>query len=443
MSQPVSYTRLIKNPDYTRILASSIISSFGSSFGTIAEIVLLKYLWNTEISLGIWYFLWYFTNACMTPIVGYIIDKTSSINVIISCNVVTGILGSFMILAYHIESLAVFFSVAILTSISSSFIGPADNTFLPEVLSKKYLLKANSLSTTCNQVARVVSLGIGGLYASQFGLDASFIFDTSTFVVAALIMCSYIFWSGYDPDVNKISLNVKSDKENLLQQMVKGWSYLKTNPHLMWLVWIKTIENISLGYVGIGNVFLASMVFNGTDDLDVVAFRIGLCYAVGALGSIIAPILSTYLTGGDSIKMKKCIFVALFGVCISVLMLGLTFLVGVETPIDEPPSTRYYLSGVLWLLSTFIFSGSNVVLAVIITTILQEEVPENIRGRVMATSYGLRHGMLAISSLVIGWLLTYDGYGHAIIGGVISIIIFITGCLYYIFRKSTTSYSII
>lgn len=80
------------------------------------------------------------------------------------------------------------FVVLFFESAVSQFFGPAENSFLPKLVSEEHLVAANSLNSMNDNLARLVGPAIGGLVLALYGFSSVVLIDALTYVLSAMLI---------------------------------------------------------------------------------------------------------------------------------------------------------------------------------------------------------------------------------------------------------------
>src|SRR5262249_36415795 len=93
-----------------------------------------------------------------------------------------------LVLVRSVEWLWLVYIVAFSQAVIRQFCGPAEGALLPNLVSEDQLLRANSLNTLNENLARLVGPALGGLAAAYFGLTGIPWIVARSFVLAALMI---------------------------------------------------------------------------------------------------------------------------------------------------------------------------------------------------------------------------------------------------------------
>ena len=172
------------------------------------------------------------------------------------------------IVAFAAGSLTIFFDIGYLS-------------YVPSLIGRRELVRANSALEATASGAQVVGSGIGGGLVGLIGGPATMLVDVGSFLISALFI-KRIAQPEPRPAVPEV-------RTRLTQQITQGIQYVNTEPVLRTLLRVSMITNF------FGFAFLAVYVLYLIRELDLSSTQVGLVFAVGGVGALIGSLAATPL----------------------------------------------------------------------------------------------------------------------------------------------------
>ena len=291
---------------------------------------------------------------------------------------------------WHIVGLAFFYGSAVAVEVT------ARQAMLIELTGKDALPSGIALQTTAFNVGRVLGpLCAAWIIASTGGESAVFLANAVSFVfvIGGLMLAQTRFKVDHKPDPQR----------NLLHEFKEGIRYIRGNVVVMSVVLMAAL----VGFFGIPLVqqipAMARDVLKTLADTEaMVATRTSNLYAAQGVGALIAAFLAA--TWSTSNK-QKMLLLGQVSFILPIIALGLTLQINIAL-----------------VLLAFIGWGT-VTQLVMMNTLVQTEVPDQLRGRVFSVYFWALQGVAPFGSIVIGWIAqTWNVPMAAIISGTICLL---------------------
>jgi len=378
MGKQIGYMQLLRqNKEFRRLFIANEISFIGDWFTVIALFILAGEA-SDDSPLAIAGVLASrsFSLALFTPFTGMLADRFSRRGLMVLANVLSFGILIVVLLTGVLEGLVSVYGLAVVIVAARAVHDPAEYAYLPNICDENELLTANALASGGWSVALGIGAAIGGLTIAEFGITTALWIDTTTFLVAAL-MLSMLPHGG--PDASERGATTP---RVVFHEMVDGWKYIYANPSIRRVVFAKGMWAAGGG----AQVFLLVLIGMETGFGEVAA-GVGVLFMARGFGSGFGPIagrplmanmrLRPYLLG---LAVGTCgaFYVGVSLVEWSGFMLVLIFL-------------AHAASGLNWVLST---------------TLLQERSADEWRGRVAGTDHFGITLMMGISAVAGGYILT-------------------------------------
>lgn len=271
------------------------------------------------------------------------------------------------------------YAVAAFESTVALFVGPAENALLPALVDPDDLLAANLLNSLNNNLARLGGPVLGGFLATVSGLGSVAAADMVTFVLAAVLV-TLIRARGAPPSDGPVA--PEDAWRGLWREWALGLAFVKDRKTLRVLFLVVALMSVGEGVMGALFVVFVSDVLLGN------ATHYGTLVSAQAVGSLIGLALLVPWTR----RLRADRLLGLAFVCFGAIDLAIF-----NAPAVVP---RFELEVAL-----FVAVGIPIVLlGPSLMTLLQTEVPDRYRGRVLG-SLGTTEALFRVSGLVMGGLL--------------------------------------
>lgn len=359
MERQGSLLRVLKNRNFLALWIGQIISQFGDRLAQMALIGL--YLKQTAgISLShsvpVMRNLFFFSTLpilLFSPLAGVYVDRWSRKKTLIAADLLrAGLILLIPLLAGYTDGMWSIYGVIFLVFSVTCFFSPAKSAIIPNLVKKRELLAANSLSNITRLIAMIGGVTAGGIIVAWTGTKMSFYLDSLSFLLSGLAILAIRIKEDPPPEESKVGIG------RVAKELMAGLNFIRKKKRVKF---VATSLFILMGASGIGyllvTVFVTKALNLGTIGLSVLATFLGIGMLAGSL---------IYGHFGEQIEREKVIVggILVCGVC-AVLLGG---------------------SKSLFLLSLGVsiigFIASPIMIAAY--TLTQELTPDRIRGRVFS-----------------------------------------------------------
>jgi len=308
---------------------------------------------------------------------------------------VTNVLRAAAVAAMFVfsENLIVLYALNIVVSTITVFFAPAEAAMIPSLVPRKLLLAANSLFTFTLNAAFAVGFAVLGPLVVKLAGPQALLAVVAVFYLIAAGFC-FTLPSSPPPLAGTGSGGTAAEAMRATgAQLREGLSYIRSNPTIGWSLVYLGIAAGLIGVLGvIGPNFAKESLGLETADVWVIVLPLGAGVVLGVLA------LNSY---GRYLPRRRLIEVGLVIVGILVALLSVAgpisrFLQGVT---EQQPVVD--LSGVVSLLAVVVVLAfcagiAYAFVAIPAQTQLQEELPEDVRGRV----FGVLNMLVSVASFL-------------------------------------------
>jgi len=358
----------LRHRNFRLFYAGQMVSLIGFWMQNVALAWVVLELTNSPFLLGLVTFIQFLPNLLFSLVAGVIADRVSRRTLII------GTQSVFMLLAVILTLLSLtgmlkywqIVTISVLTGMIHAIDVPARQAFLVEMVGRKELTNAIALNSTLFNTARVLGPALGGIVLGRYGATVCFFMNAVSFlfVIVSLAVMK----------LEKRDIPVES--KNVLEQIKDGIFYIRSTPAI--LIPMTLLASLSISAMNFGvliPVFARNVLGQGPEGFG------GLVSALG-IGSL-AGAVSLMLFGGGR-YLLKILWTGAVGLSLCQLLLG---------------QMRWYSLAAVLLVGA---GWSMVSLSASINSLIQMQVPDDLRGRVMSV-YSLSFiGLSSLGGMVAG-----------------------------------------
>ena len=327
-----------------------------------------------------------------SAIAGVFVDRVDKRHLLIVTNVLRGF--AFLAVLVGGSNLLVLYLLMIFVSTVTTFFGPAEASMIPFLVPKQQLLAANGLFTLTMNVAFALGFAL---------LGPILVAVASAQLLILLVAVLYFIAAGFcwtlpsSPAADTASAGqTVADAERAVQTMVgefvEGIAYIRDHHSVGWSLSYLGITGALVGILGVlGPGFAKTTLGLGEKDFALIVLPLGLGISMGIL------LLNSY---GRYLPRRRTIEAG------RIAMGVLLILLSVAGPISHFLEARAESTGLaeasrlVSLLSmvmsiAFLVGAAYAIVAISAQTQLQEELPEDVRGRV----FGILNMLVSVASL--------------------------------------------
>lgn len=357
---------LTRNPDFRRLFISQLVLFGGDWFVLIPLLTLLPKLTGS----GLWGALALATDmalqALLLPYTGTVADRLDRRKIMLVANVVSITVVAALLLVRSAGTAWIAIVAVGLLAVAKAFYTPAAGAALPNTVPASDLAKANALSGSAWGTMLVVGASLGGLVSAAVGPYVCFAMTVGCLLISALLV-----WGIRAP----LQAGVVAERAAPFTAIREALRYIGGHPRVAALVTVKSA--IGFGNGGLVAFPLLALVY-GIGETGT-----GLLFAARGLGALIGPLLLGWvLTRERWLLPALAVSMGLFSVCY--LGIAATTVIWVALPLVV---VAHMAGGANWMISNFA---------------LQTEVPDGLRGRVLAADMMIATLAIAVSQLVAG-----------------------------------------
>lgn len=380
--------RAFSHRDYRLYWAGMIISQTGSWMQVLGQQWLVLQLTNSPLWLGVIGFCSSIPVLLFSMVAGVVCDRVNKRHLILLTQIAATIQALVLAILTSTGKVQIWHVAACALALGTinAFDRPARQTFVVELVGKDDLVNAIALNSTIFNGSRIFGPAIAGIMIAipQIGPAGAFYINAISFVA---VIIGLLMMDHKPPQAPVRSQSVRTD-------IVEGLSYARTNSLVYTLMLMASITSV------FGMSYNTMMPIMAKDVLKVGASGQGVmmtCVGVGALVGSLA------LASFSNTRRKGMIFLGanlLFPPTLIVFALSRSF-----------PLT---------LVTLLVLGFAMIVQNAMTNTLLQTEVPDHLRGRVMGLYNLTFNGMTPFGSLQAGVVANAFGAPAALlVGGIV------------------------
>ena len=231
-------------------------------------------------------------------------------------------------------SMPLVLGVALIAAVLSTFFNAADTAFLPTIVPRRDLVRANGALAASSSVSEFLAFGSAGFLVEILSAPIAILIDAASFVISALLLGSIRVKEPPPPK--------SAEREPVVREIAAGLRLVARNPYL------RATTLASMATACMWGIFSATWYLFAIDDLGLDAAAIGVIAAVGGLSSLFAALLTSRATRrfGIGPVVVVSIFFAVVGFAFVPLapagapFLGMAFLIGQQL-VTDPAMTAF------------------------------------------------------------------------------------------------------
>ena len=371
MPAPTTSLRILRERNFALYFAGNLASNCGTWFQVIAQSLLVYRLTQSTFLVGVTNFAMFIGVVLLAPWAGAAADHFDRRKLLVVTQIgaatVCATLAAFVAIGWG--TVPVVIGMALVLGFTTAFATPAMQAIVPALVNRQDLGAAVAMNSVTFNLSRAIGGPLGAFVVARVGIAAAIGLNALSYVVLILALAL-------------ITMNASRSNPPRAAQRPKlsdSVRMVRRTPHLAILLAVVAAASLTTDPVSTVTPEFATHVFHRTDVLT--------GYLIGAfgLGAVIASVLPMHHPTNRTIAA----FFVLFGA--GMIAFGLSPVLAIAFPALAAGGFGY-LAGVTRA-----------------TTLLQLEVGEHERGRVMALWSVAFLGSRPIASVIDGGLAALAG----------------------------------
>ncbi|MBI4752017.1 MAG: MFS transporter [Acidobacteria bacterium] len=380
----IGYIDLLRrNPKVRRLWMAQVVSELGDWLNFVALVQIINHFTPNAQAIGWLIVIQMIPMVVVGPFAGVIADRFNRCGVMI----VADLIRAAVVLGYltidRPEELWRVYVLAALQFSVTAFFEPARAALIPSLAEGEELVASNALTSVTWSVMLALGGFLGGLITGFINPTATFLIDFISFIVSALLLIR-LLKAGVIRHLEHPSDNPNPSSSSLWPALV----FLVQHRQVAAVLLVKTGIAVTAGGLWLLSVVYGQRVFPvGKEG----ALSVGLLYGVHGLGSIVGASLSSRM-----LRTGRPIHVMWWAFALRTAFFYFWAEAGNLTVVSVAIIAATTCGALLWVLST---------------TVLQELVPDEIRGRIFSLENSAMTFGMIVSTVLTGraldiWHLT-------------------------------------
>jgi MFS family permease len=355
------------------------ISLTGSWMQVLAQSLLVLELSSTAMALGWVNFASALPVAALLPFAGAITDRFDKRRILIvtQCFFMLASAGLAVLVKADIVRMWHILAFASLLGVAQAFDLPANQALVPELVDKDEIPAAVQLNQAIFHGSRVIGPPVAGAVAAAYGLYAAFVVNALSFipVIGTLLVIRVLRHGEHRPT------------GNMLSQIREGYAYVRERPFLMALLGVTATTTILIfpNLAVLTPFYVEEVLMKGKMTLGVIMGVSGVGAVLGALSLLTVP------------YERRLRFI---GRGLAGIYTG-TAVMAVAPFLPAVGSGKVTLVLVVAALGSVMLGFSVAATLGMVATILQQNAPGRLRGRIMSLQTLVFVGTMPFASLLV------------------------------------------
>jgi MFS family permease len=358
------------NRGYRALWAGQIVSEVGDHFNSIACLSLTLQMTNSGLAVGAVMIARTLPAMLAGPAAGVLLDRMDRRRIMIWSDLIRAAVALAFILVPLYRQTWLLYLLSGLLTFASPFFTSGRAAILPTVASPRELHTANALTQTTSWLTLSIGTFLGGASTAQFGYEWAFVANAGSFLFSAWMIA-----------LLKGSFRVlgRSAKPAPWRDLREGLGYMRRTPIVL------AVGLATVGWASGGGAAQILFTLFGEIVFNAGPGGIGLIWGFAGVGLVLGGLIGHRIGGRLSFEQYK----AAIGLCFVVI--GGAYMLFSVMPVIG--------LAVVFITISRVAMGVNNVLN---RTMLLTHVPNQVRGRVLATIEAILNGTMMLSMMGAG-----------------------------------------
>jgi MFS family permease len=325
---------------------------------------------------------------------GVFVDRVDKRALLVVTNLLRAV--AFVVVFFIGNNLLLLYPLVILVATLNTFFAPAEAAMIPSLVPRNQLLAANGLFTLTLNVAFAIGFALFGPFVIAVASPQVLILLVAAFYFVAVVFCWVLPASPPVPNgatAGQAVADAERAVETMFSQFVDGVTYIRQHHNVGWSLSYLGIAGALVGILGaLGTSFARVALGLGPKDFVVIVLPLGLGVVTGILA------LNRY---GRLMPRRRAIELGMIGLGVLLVLLAIA---GPAARFLEGRAAANGLQDVAHIISllsvvaalAYLIGIAYAVVAISAQTQLQEDLPEEVRGRV----FGVLNMLVSVGSLL-------------------------------------------
>lgn len=402
------FRAVLTNRHFRALWFAQLLAQVSQNAINFIQLVLVEQLTGSAMQLGITILAFTIPGILFSPIAGVVVDRMSKKTILVGSNAIRVFLAlSYIPIVGELTGpsrLIAIYIITFLTSTLAQFFAPAEGASIPLLVGEKHLLPANSLFTLTIAVAQILGLMVlGPISISLLRVEGGFVVVAVLYLVAAISV-----WTlPEDRPAAPHAASALSPRRQLWDDIHESLTFIGGQRRIQSaIIQLVTIAALILIMAELAPGYAARVLGMSAENAVLVFFPAG-----------VGMILSIWITGRWGHVLRRIGF-AYFGLALAGLAFGgmgwtaLGYKTLMRPILRLYPHAAFSLTTATMALGFFLglfLAGVNI----LAQTLVQQESPPFIRGRVLAMQFMMSSLVSIPPMLALGHLADTIGIPRA------------------------------
>jgi MFS transporter, DHA3 family, macrolide efflux protein len=343
---------VLRIADFRRLFVGQTISDFGDAMTSLALLLVVYKLTNSTAALALMAICLALPQVTVGIIAGVYVDRWDRRRVMLVSDLLRAAIVLGFVFVQSADMLWLLYALALTQAAVGTFFTPARTALIPSIVNSDGLLPANSLSQAGRLIAGVLGTGAAGVIVGLFAVTwPVFVVDSLTFLVSFLFVLRISAKA-------EVARKASAATTSVLRGVVEGMQVVGRSRLLTGALISAGVIMLGLGAI---NVLFVPLLIN---ELQVPATWFGAIDLAQTSSMILSAIVLAGVLGRFGVTR-----VITWG------MAGVAVIIGLLAGVTAVWQVLVLLFIIGWLVTP---------LQAALTTIIQTEAAEQVRGRVAA-----------------------------------------------------------
>jgi MFS family permease len=374
---------VLRNGAFLRLWIAQLFTQIGGNVVLYGLTVLVAERSGSTSTLSALFLSFLVPAVLLSPIAGVWVDRLDKRLVLIVANLTRA--GAFFLMLGSVDTLGIVLLLNIFASFMTTLFAPAELAMIPLLVRREQLTSANGLFTfTLNAAFALGFALLGPAVVRIAGPEASIMLVAALFLLAGLL-CFGLPAAPPPALAGNLRTNTTQATRTTTSELVEGLRFMWRHSSVLWSLAYLAIAASVVGVMGVlGPDYVRDSLGLDARDFWLVVLPIGLGVVTGILA------LNSWGASLPRRRLIEGLALLALAVPISRAISDGALLLG-ELPLDAGAST---LATVIFV--AYFAGVAYGLVAIPAQTALQEELPEEVRGRV----FGVLNMLVSLGSFV-------------------------------------------
>jgi MFS family permease len=373
----------LRHHNYRLYWFGQLSSVLAQNMEGVAQSWLVLELTDSPLLLGLTGLTYAAPTIALTLLGGVIADRADRRNIMILSQTVSAAMFFLLATLIVIERVALWhvMSLAFLSGCVRAFDRPSRMALLPQMVPREDIPNAVAIGGTIWQLNRLVGPAVAGMLIYLIGIGPTYYF---CFFASAIAVC---LWLG----ISLTTSPTAPSQGGVVQHMAEGLNFIRKNEVFFTFIGMTFFNSVfGMSYSILMPVFARSV-------LDVGSKGFGFLQSAGGAGALIGVLLVAWFSHAGGKGRQAILGAIAFGLLLSAFAFSESFPLSLILALALGVSSQFYMT--------------------IISAILQMNLPNQLRGRVMGI-YGLTWDLMPVGGMIAGAIAEFAGAPMAVgLGG--------------------------